>query len=527
MKLPDAAWSDRRSWLLPAISGVCLPLAYAPFSVPLMAAAGLVPFFVWLGRPRTAREIKVGGWAFAVPFFVAGLLGLAVMARFTSAALAGFIGTFFLHVATFFFVPIVLNVMQHARPLPLAIVAPPVWIVSEQLRTFGDLDFPWLSLGYALAGWPRLAQHADLVGVYGISFWLVAINALLAQLWLARRAGAPWRGTLAALAAVTLPPLVYGAVVWPTLEAEIRSAPSLRVAIVQPNVAQGTKWTPEAAAGIFARVNAFVADAERSSPDLVVGPEATLPFALAEDAARLPETITPGSRPLLLGVITGIGEGSERRAGSTTFRTYGRHYNSAVLVSADREVWGRHDKQLLVPVTEQIPFRHVFGFVLPMMRNQFGRFVPGEELTTLELPTARGPVRFGALICYESLFPKFVRRLHGMGARFFVNISNDAWFGRTNFTYQHAGFAALRAIENRASVVRCSNPGVSALFDPLGRTVGATPLFVDAVRTFDVPLVEHPTVYQRVGDVAVGLAYAATAALLTVAWRAWRTRGRG
>jgi len=158
------------------------------------------------------------------------------------------------------------------------------------------------------------------------------------------------------------------------------------------------------------------------------------------------------------------------------------------------------------------------------MRKQFGRFEPEAGLHVLDLPVAGGVARIGTVICYETMFPELVRRLRDLGAEVVINVTNDAWFGRTTFPYQHVGFSVLRAIENRVAVVRAANTGISCVIDPLGRMSGNTALFEKATLIARVPRTASRTPYARVGDVAVLLSYVVVVSLLAAAWVAHRRR---
>lgn len=508
-------------WILPLLSGVLLPLGFPPVSIPFLPFVGVVPLLVWLARARPLRELVIGSSLFALAYFGGNLWGMLSLVRFTWAGLPGFAGILLLHGATFLFFPVALNFANRARPVPLALAAPVFWLVSEHARSYGDLAFPWVTLGYSLSSWPWLLQHADLVGVYGISAWLLLVNALVAQAALAPGGRARLRPAASALLLV-LVPILYGVVRSRQVAREAEQAPKLRIAVLQPNVAQELKWTPEAASAIAARFARLVERAEELAPDLVVGPEASLPFVLPEESPRLPSVIPAGRSPLVLGIVTGIGPPSRGARG----RLFDRHRNSAVLAAPDRTVLGRHDKQLLVPITEKIPYDELFGVFLPLMRRQFGRFVPGDVLSVLRVDTASGSAPVGVLICYESLFPSLARTLRSLGAELLVIVTNDAWFGRTSFPHQHAAFAALRAIENRIAIVRSANTGISLVFDPVGRVHERTRLFEEALFVASVPLMKGRTVYDRLGEFVLGIGYVGSAALLVRSWRAARRPSR-
>jgi apolipoprotein N-acyltransferase len=130
---------------------------------------------------------------------------------------------------------------------------------------------------------------------------------------------------------------------------------------------------------------------------------------------------------------------------------------------------------------------------------------PGSDSTVFQIPGAR----FAVMICYESVYPQVARQFRLRGANFLVNITNDAWFGRSFAPYQHASFLVLRAIENRTAIVRCGNTGISGFVDVLGRWHQKTSIFSEAAIHGKVPVTSTLTFYTRYGDLIVNISYAA------------------
>jgi apolipoprotein N-acyltransferase len=122
--------------------------------------------------------------------------------------------------------------------------------------------------------------------------------------------------------------------------------------------------------------------------------------------------------------------------------------------------------------------------------------------------------RFGVLICYEGIFPRLSRQLVARGADFLVNITNDAWFGKTSAPHQHLAMVTLRAVENRVPVVRAANTGISAVVDVDGRVRWQTGLFETVARADTVEWTHIRTLYTRHGDVFVALCGLASALLI-------------
>ena len=497
-----------------ALSGAALVLGFPPFSIPVLPFAALVPLLLFLDGDRLRAEVVIGSAAFAMPFFVGAIGWLFLLTRITPAGALGAVGLIAIQLGTFAFFPAALILARRIGRVPLVVCAPALWVVSEHARTYGDIDFAWTTLGSSLSGWPSLIQHADLIGVWGISFWIVLVSALAATALSSVRSA---RVRLAAATVLTMAiagPVAYGAVRTRALRSGLAGAKSLRVAVVQPNIAQRLKWDPAAKAANIAALNRVIAEAERGAPELVVAPEACLPLIMRSDATRLPEAVAAGACPLVLGVVRGIGELQPVVEGGVSGYRYEKHWNSAVLASPERATIDVHDKSILVPITEAIPFRRVLRFILPFMTRQFGRFEAGgpQRPIVLELPGRR--VRLGLLICFETLHPEEVRALVNRGADVLVAITNDAWFGRSNMPWQHLGLSVMRAIETRRSVVRSANTGVSALIDPLGRVVSQTSLFEETVLAGEVPLCGVTSVYARLGDLALWFAYALSALIL-------------
>lgn len=194
--------------------------------------------------------------------------------------------------------------------------------------------------------------------------------------------------------------------------------------------------------------------------------------------------------PLLFGAIT-----QDPAAGKPTY------YNTALLLDGDGRVLGRYDKNYLLIFGEYLPLSDWFPFLKDWF-PEAGDFRPGRTVEVFEWGRpGQDPVRVGVMICYEDIIPAFTRRLHEKQPHFLVNITNDAWFGRTTEPYQHLSLATFRAIENRRFLVRATNTGVSAIVDPVGRILQATSLDRPEVLVADVARLQGETPYQRYGDV--------------------------
>jgi apolipoprotein N-acyltransferase len=172
-----------------------------------------------------------------------------------------------------------------------------------------------------------------------------------------------------------------------------------------------------------------------------------------------------------------------------------RYYNRAFLVLANGSVVDTYDKAHLVPFGEYVPVKKWLPF-LGKMVGQVGDFSAGETGRTLKWRDHK----LGMLICYELIFPYLSRAVAKNGAELLINITNDAWYGKSSAPYQHFSMAVFRAVENRKALVRSANTGVSGFIDPAGRIRVATPIFEEAAITVDVPMLQQVTLYTHFGD---------------------------
>lgn len=381
--------------------------------------------------------------------------------------------------------------------------APVAWVAAEWAKSSGPLGCPWGNLGYALAREPAWIQTASVYGAQGVTFWIVAVNAMVAGAIVARRPVARVVLALAALAAVWFP------VQWG--EARLRGGsvhPLARVALVQPNVGSADKWddtkTDAILASMYGRTREAVSGTPK--PDLVVWPETSLPFFVRLEPLRLSQL-----RALVreLGVPVLAGYPDAKLSASGTAETY----NAAGLVRANGTFGTQYEKIHLVPFGERIPFQDVLPFLGKIDLGQ-AEWTPGTRPVVF---SGAGPT-FGVLICFESIFGDHTRTFALEGAQYLINITNDEWFGKTAGPVQHADMAVLRAVELGRSVARCANTGISMLIDPYGRVKSETPLFEPATILGPVDEGLPTTKYLEWGDWVTMLCLALTAILIAVAW---------
>ena len=477
------------------LAGVILSLSFPRMHWDAVAWIAVAPLLVvaLLGGPRAAF---FWGWLGGTAFF----LGLLQWLNFTfmtfsaipfpltwlpTTALAAYCG-FWIGLVTAFVA------WMGTRSAVLALVlAPFAWVAAEWMRGHLFGGFPWGLLGYSQYGQLTVIQIAELGGVYAVSFVVLATNAAVAGLVML-----PWRRAVGGLAlAGVLLGLTIGFGVLRLREP--MNTDSVRVSVMQPSIEQPLKFDPnhaEATVGIYLALSRR-AIADR--PHLVVWPETATPTPLGRD---------PGLVTLLQSLARSLG--APIVVGSIDVE--GQHpvvlRNSAYLLT-DRGLQGRYDKMQLVPFGEYVPLSGVIGFV-----RGWAEFISELEAGSKTVVFAGPPAPFGVVICYEGIFPELVRDFAKNGARLIVNITNDAWFGRTSGPLQHLAMYPFRAVEHRTAVVRSANTGVSAFIAPSGQITQRIPLFERDIATAEVPLRNRTTLYTRFGDWLAYLGLAVTVA---------------
>jgi apolipoprotein N-acyltransferase len=406
--------------------------------------------------------------------------------------------------------------------LPVLGLYPCLWVALEVIRSHLFTGMPWAVLGYSQHACLPLIQTAAVTGVYGLSFLVVAANAALMLVWEAWRAGGDTNARSGRRRAAVALVLVAGAAAGVAaigyrqirrVDRQIAAAPLVRVGYVQGNIDQGVKWDRAFRQATVDKYAALSIGTRPERPELLVWPETAAPFYLGYQ------------RQLTAGVLDGVRKaGAAAIVGSPAFkRSNGKRmtlYNSAFLVTADGRIQGRYDKSHLVPFGEYVPLGRFLPFVRKLVEG-VGDFKPGPPGRVLPW----GPRRLGVLICYEAIFPELARRQVENGADLLVNITNDAWYGRTSAPYQHFSMAVFRAVENRRAMVRSANTGISGFIDPVGRVSGASGLFTEAAAVQPLPVMRGRTLYNRWGDVVGWGCVLVAAAALAMQFALQRRRG--
>jgi len=519
--------------LLAGLGGCLVFLAFPPFDLAPLAWLALVPS-LWAMRGRERWPAFWLGWLAGSVTNLGGfhwictlLMNFGHMHWLPAAALTLLLAVY--QGLRFALAWWLLAWLRRQRPVRLWWALPLCYLPVEYLLPF---IFPWYYANSQYWVIP-FVQVTELGGVSLLGLLLLMVNGalydLLEGLVTARRL---LRRAL--LVALLVPALAaaYGLVRMHQVDARMAAAPQLKVGMVEADVGIWEKEDPRKVDDNLVRHQRMSVELERQGVDLVVWPETSfhapvvyarrrgerevkryrhiprdvdwlppaagpVPEHAAEDrraGVSLRQRVAPQrgfATPLLFGALTVLpnpANDSPRHPGLDVF-------NSALLLDGRGRVLGATDKVYLLMFGETVPLGHRF----PAFYEWFpeaGDLTAGERMQLLPF---RGH-RLGVMICYEDILPRFTLRVAPQKPNLLVNLTNDAWFGKTAEPYLHLALAVFRTVENRLALVRSTNTGVSCFVDANGRILKQTSLDGAETLVETVPLLEGTTPYQVLGD---------------------------
>jgi apolipoprotein N-acyltransferase len=482
---------------LPAfISGILLVLCYPTIDLFFLAWIAFVPFLLSLYNKKP-KEAFQAGLFFGIPYFFGTQYWIYHSINhyggipFIISLVIVFLLCLYLSLYTGLFA-LLFSMNFKSFRLPAPFFAPFLWVALEFLRSYAFTGFPWSSIGYTQYKFLSIIQIADITGIYGVSFLVVAVNDAIAEIFLIKRRVRemplfPLSRTVIGLSLLLIfvsSAFIYGQ--WRI--AQERPGTFLRTSVIQGNIEQDRKWDPSYQDAVMQIYHELSLKAVSSSPAIIIWPETSAPFFFGTDKAYT-EKLIDFQRKLDAYLIFGsvlVKEKGEKRDLLS---------NSALLLDKDGKVSYVYDKIHLVPFGEYVPL-HKFFFFIDKLVVGIGDYIQGGRYWVAETPFGG----FATLICYEVIFPGLVRKFYLKGGDFIVNITNDAWFGKTTGPYQHFSMAVFRAVENRKPLIRAANTGISGFIDSNGRILSRTKIFQRTILTNDIKTDGTKSFYTKYGD---------------------------
>jgi len=502
----------------PLLSGALMFFAFPDYHQAVLAWVALVPVMLAIAGKKPAVAFLLS-LVCGICFFLGLFNWILVVSKYSwlhhtllALYLGSYIGIFGLAFAI---------ISRRINTTAAFFAAPFIWIALEFARSnMSFIALPWGLLAHSQYQTPLVIQIASLAGVYSVSFLMVAMNCAVAACVYAlqsyRDKKIAWtKGRLALIsgtATLFLFALFYGNL----LSSKPFSGERLKLALVQGNINQSQKWDPMYAGVIMRTYAESSLEVSKHKPDLIVWPETATPRAISMDPGVYREVkriVNLTGTNLLLGSSQ---PQKFKKPGHKNFK----YYNSAFLITpgTPKSKPQRYDKIRLFPFGEYLPYRNSIPWASISVPD-VSSYVAGKEFKLFELP----PHRFGVTICWENMFPDLFRQFVKNGAQFMVNLTNEAWFGKTEAPDQFLSMSVFRAVENRVFVVRCTNTGISCFIDPNGRVYGRVEdsngedTFIRGFKIASIVPQNSKTFYTRYGDWLVWLSLAISLGVIGLA----------
>lgn len=466
------------------ISVLLLLLSFAPFNFWFCAWFALIPFLYCLSLLKTYRSCFFFSWAMGFLFFISTVWWVGyvtilgnILLCFYLALYWGMIGCVYFHIRSW-------HVFNRI------IFLSSFWIIIEICRSYLS-SFAWMFLGHSQALNIWVIQIADIVGVSGISFLVVFVNVLLTEMVIyffytqrsLQEVLRRFKTILIVSMIMMVTILCYGYIQTQVL----LKKDVVRVGVVQPNVLLEEAWSLPLRPEIISRHLRMSEALLKELPDVIIWPETALPHFYWEYPYLMQEIkdfIVMNHAPILLGAVT---------------KEHDQYFNSALLFDLPlADEVARYDKRALVLFGEYIPFRQQFPFL--------EYFVPIDDFTAggkQQLFMLKNKHFFSVLICFEDTLSSLAVEDVRKGAQFFVNITNDAWFKDSPGAQLHLHHALFRAVENRRSLVRATNTGMSCLVTPQGNIKDCIvdhqgkSAMISGQKTMEVPIETRKTFFTK------------------------------
>ncbi|MDP3149912.1 MAG: apolipoprotein N-acyltransferase [Ignavibacteria bacterium] len=513
----------RKDLALLSLSGLLLALAFPPLPFHYFIFVGLIPYFVVLEKRETLAEINRATYfmAFVFSLFTVYWVGGFTVGKDYFLMLSGFVLLFFnpllfLIGSTLFYFAL----KSFSRKVAM-LLFPFFWVCYEYCYSLTDFQFPWLTLGNSQSKFLHFIQIADIIGVYGLSLIIVFINLFFFVSYRHYLKKSNYKIPFSAALLLLILPLVYGAV---KVNSFKESEKKIRVGLIQPNLDPYEKWSGGNLDEITSMYLALSRKAVAKKAEVVIWPETALPvYLLSGEYFQTRDSIRNFVNSLHVSLLTGMpnfiayfenNQAPTDAKFSEAGKFYYTNYNAILLFNPDSVRIQSYGKMKLVPFGEHTPFADQLPFLGDLIKwgVGLGGWNIGRDTSNFKLrispppadyelgktqPTNNQPLttNINAVVCYESIFPEFIAAFTQRGSEMIAVVTNDSWYGNTSGPYQHKEISVLRAVENRRSVVRAANGGISCIINPLGVTIADTKMYTKDVLVGNVSLNNEKTFY--------------------------------
>ncbi len=469
-------------------SALLLVLSFPRFNAWFLSYFAIIPLFKFIDISKSKKEAFWGG-------MFSGFIFYAFLLRWLPQSIVRFGGlSFSMSLIPSILTYLILSIFTGLFTLSAFILykkfkwryiflTPFLWTGLEFLRAkIAFTGFPWCPLGNTQVFFPYMIQIADLLGVYGVSFFVILINGTLYFILSEKFDRVAKRKVFIGSLAVIINLFLYSELRYFTYP--YKSGKEIHIGIAQGNIpnTDNEKVVEKIHLKVYPELMKEIKE-EDKKVSVIVFPEGPTTFSYERD-------------PLYREFMKELAQKYDTAIifNSIHYKKDG-YYNSIYSLNKKGDLVAIYDKIKLVPFAEYVPLKKIFFFI-NSMTNEVSDFKSGNKYVIHNIEG----VKFGGFICYESIFPKipisFVRR----GANVLLNLTNDNWFKGSDAPYQHFNHIILRAVETRRWIVRVANGGISAIVDPFGRIIKITKFGERTYLTGKVYSLKYWAPYQYIGD---------------------------
>ena len=462
--------------------GILLTFAFAPYEVfpfACLAPAGLL-FFILHASPRRAFWL---GFLFGLGLFGLGVYWIFIsihtigevpvsLSFITTSALVAFLAlypAFTCYAVTRYF--------PGNSTAKIVFAFPAMWVFSEWVRSRLFTGFPWLLIGYSQTNSP-LKGYAPILSVYGVSLAVVLTSSLIlnAILYLNQKKYRDAYFNMFAIVIIWTAGSLFNLIPW----TKPVGAP-ISVSLVQGNIPQTIKWSPEHLALSFERYQELTAPLWGKNK-LIIWPESAIPLPL-QNSHDFIDAMNDKARETGSNLILGIPIQTKDARG----------YYNAVVSLGDKQ--NLYLKRQLVPFGEYTPLSNVFANLFKLLNVPMSDLVPGN---ISQAPMTVDNLNILTAVCYEIAYPELINT-NNKNISLILTVTNDAWFGKSNAEAQHLQMAQMRAIELARPLLFVSNNGITAIINPSGQVEAAAPQYQSFVLSSSIQPMYGITPWMRNG----------------------------
>jgi len=506
-KTPLEKKQDRKELLYGLLSGVLLGASFPPSPFPYFIFIALSFYLAVITKNKTLGQINRFTYFTVLIFNIITLywVGSWKQDANTFLMISGFILIFFNPLV--FLIPSTLYylVKKYIYKNIALFLLPWFWLFYEYIYSISDFKFPWLSLSNALPKFTEYIQVADIIGSYGLTVLIVYANvfAYLAIKNFKRRNKIGIAYSVM-FVIIIIAPIFYG--LSKVNDTAIQTNPKIKVGLIQPNLNPNKKWE---AGNLDEQIKMYLELSKRAieeGAEIVIWPETALPVYLMTDRyknqyQKLQLFVDTSNIPILTGMPhikyyeneNSAPNGAKSIKGSSKLYT---SYNSILYFAPHKKV-KQYGKIKLVPFGEKVPLVDVFPILGKWIKWNVGisSWNTGNEKVIFDFQKKSISAKIGGVICIESIYPAFVASFVEKGAELIAVVTNDSWYGNSSGPYQHKEISVLRAVENRRTLVRAANGGISCIISPIGKTLSETNMFTKGILVGDVLLNKNLTFF--------------------------------